>query len=143
MAMTHSRKPSRGALHWRLMLLALVLAGSGCGKSGVDVSELEKAFQTAGTTARQTKEPAEAAGVNPSELKSYVDSAVSAIQTNNYVGAVVLLQRLRSQRELNGDQLTAVQDTMAAVQQRLAAQADRGDAAAKKAMDDIRSMRRR
>ena len=52
------------------------------------------------------------------------------------------LTALRSQPNLTAEQLTAVQDTVAAVNKQMAEKADAGDPAAQKAMEEYRAARR-
>jgi hypothetical protein len=123
-----------------LMGLAVI---TGCSKKKVNVSDLEKAFQ-----ATEASLPAaEASPASPSQapevpLRVFVEQASQAIKGNDYAGAIIPLQALRSQPNLTAEQLTTVQDTMAAVQTELALKADRGDPAAQRALDQIRQSKR-
>jgi hypothetical protein len=71
-----------------------------------------------------------------------VDKALVAIRVGSYDQAAVMMQSLRSDSRLTANQLTAVQDTMAMVQQRLVLAADTGDTNAQNALNLIRVMRR-
>ena len=65
-----------------------------------------------------------------------------AISHSDYAGALVPLTALRSQPNLTAEQLTAVQDTVAAINKQMAERADAGDPAAQKAMEEYREARR-
>jgi hypothetical protein len=54
----------------------------------------------------------------------------------------VALTALRSQPNLTAEQLTAVQDKVAAINKQMAEKADAGDPAAQKAMEEYRQARR-
>ena len=104
---------------------AVLIALSACGKK-VDVKlqagELEKAFQAS----------------QPSE---YVNLAVSAVRTNDYVVSVVALQNARRMPGMTSDQLMAVQRTLEAITADLVARADKGDANARAALVAIERSR--
>ena len=121
-----------------LMRLALLtsLALAGCSKKGMNTAELEKAFQSIPASA-----PNQAAAQDP--VRQTVNEALTAIKKEDFVEGTVALQSLRSSPTLNPDQLTAVQDAMAALQKQLAERADRGDVKARQALEAIRTMRRR
>ena len=129
--------------------LTVALLMAGCSKkSGVETSDLEKAFQASDASKKAKPEPAAPAATQTQApaadpVKNYVDAAVAAVRTNDYVGAAVTLQALRAQPTLTPEQLTAVQDTMASLQMKLADRADRGDVQAQRALDAIRGMKRR
>ena len=133
---------------------ALLCVFTGCGgKDSVTTTELEAAF-----AADSAPPPAEAEGdregtdspeaipagelFSPEDLRQHVQTAVQAIQKDEYLEAAFLLQTLRSTPSLNADQLTAVQDTMASLQSRLAILADRGDSRARQALEAIARMPR-
>jgi Tfp pilus assembly protein PilX len=126
-----------------LALLTALAVTSSCSKKKVNTSDLEKAFQ-----ATEASLPtAEASTASPSQapevpLRAFVEQASQAIKGNDYAGAIIPLQALRSQPNLTAEQLTTVQDTMAAVQTELALKADRGDPAAQRALDQIRQSKR-
>jgi hypothetical protein len=118
-------------------LCALLFVG--CSRKKVDTSELEKAFQA--TSAQMKAGTGGESGAPESEVKQSLDQALASIKNDDYAGAVVPLQVLRSRPTLTAEQLTAVQDTMAAVQKRLVDRMGQGDAAAERQMEEIRQMR--
>ncbi len=119
------------------LLLAGVFLVAGCKRGKVPTAELEKAFQEPPTAAAT---PAAPPGVPPPN--AFLQEAVTAMKTNGYVEALVPLQALRRHPGLNANQLTAVQDAMAAVQTELARRADQGDARAAQALQVLGAMRR-
>ena len=123
------------------LLMALAVATS-CSKKKVNASDLEKAFQATEASLPSAEAPASGNQTAEVPLKAYVEQASQAIKGNDYAGAIIPLQALRSQPTLTPEQLTTVQDTMAAVQMELAQKADRGDAAAQRALDQIRQSKR-
>lgn len=121
--------------HWFLLpAVAIALAAFGCGKKEVDTSELEKAFNSV---------PASAPGAGQADpVIQIADQALTAIKNNDYEGGAVALQTLRSSPTLNANQLTAVQDAMAAFQKQLVERAERGDPNAQRALEAMKTMRR-
>jgi len=107
------------------VLGAVLLVLSACGKK-VDVprqaDELEKAFQA-------------------SQSSEYVNLAIAAVRTNNYVAGVVALQNVRRIPGMSPDQLMAVQRTLEAITADLVARADRGDPNAQAALAAIERSR--
>ena len=120
-----------------LVSLALALTAVGCSKKKVDLSELESAFK--GSEAQLAGNPNQAATQNPQPL---LQQAQEAIKNSDYAGALVPLTALRSQPTLTAEQLTAVQDTVAAVNKQMAESANAGDPAAQKALEDYRQAKR-
>jgi hypothetical protein len=121
--------------------LAFVLLAVGCGKKKVDLSDLEKAFKgtEAQLGAQQVNDPNQPPAQNPQPL---LQQAEEAMRHSDYAGALVPLTALRSQPSFTAEQLTAVQDTVAAINKQMAEKADAGDPAAQKAMDEYREARR-
>ncbi|MBX3745111.1 MAG: hypothetical protein KF833_07355 [Verrucomicrobiae bacterium] len=131
-----------------LMGAMAVLSGCGSGgsSSGVDADALEAVFQ--GEAAVEETAPDEsttdvlvlpsggAAGSEVS-LREVAGQAAVAIRKDDLAEAMMLLQTLRRARNLSPNQLTAVQDQMAALQSDLASRAESGDARAKQALDLI------
>jgi len=107
---------------WILIAMAATpLLLSGCGKkSSVDTAPIEKSFATA--------DPA---------TKSSADSAVSAIKSSDYSGALASLQKLGAQAKLTPDQQQAVKDVIAQVQQALTDSAAKAGKDAQKAASDM------
>ena len=126
-----------------LALLMGLAATTSCSKKKVNVSDLEKAFQaTEASLPAAEASPASANQTPEVPLRTFVEQASQAIKGNDYAGAIIPLQALRAQPNLTAEQLTTVQDTMAAVQTELAQKADRGDLAAQRALDQIRQSKR-
>ena len=107
----------------------------------MDLSDLEKTFK--GTEAQLVVQQANGANQLPAQdpqpLLKQTDEAISH---SDYAGALVPLTALRSQPNLTAEQLTAVQDTVAAINKQVAEKADAGDPAAQKAMEECREARR-
>jgi len=76
-------------------------------------------------------------------IAAYAEQAAAAIKTNDYFGATVILQDLRSKPNLNPDQWMAVQNAMDKVQGNLVNRAEAGDPAAQEALQALRMRRRR
>lgn len=113
-----------------ISLFASVLLLAGCSKQAggvtVDTSKIESAFTSA-----------------DSAIKTTLDSAVTAVKSGDYSGAVTTLQKLASEAKLTPEQQQAVKDFMAQVQAQigsaLKSAADAGKSAgdaATKAVDD-------
>lgn len=103
-------------------VMATALMFNGCAKkSSVDTGKLESSFQTA--------EPA---------TKSKVDSAVSAIKSSDYSGAMASLQGLAADAKLTPEQKQAVSDVLEQLKTALANTANQAADGAKKAMDDMK-----
>ncbi len=117
------------------LVLTISLSIAGCGKSDVDTAALEKAFHAPPGAA-----PAQ--GQSPDQVSQVMLQALDAIKKNNYADGAQALQVLRSHPNLNADQLTAVQDAMAALQQQLVRRADAGDVRAKQTLEALRTMKR-
>ena len=88
---------------WKLvMALGVSLAIIGCGRKGrVSTSELRSSFKSA--------EPA---------MQTLVNSTVAAVKSNNYPEALNDLQALSHKARLTPDQLQAIKDTIAAIQEK-------------------------
>jgi len=106
---------------------------SGCGeKAGSDVSDLQQAFPKEKAVTPQQR-----------EIQTLVDNAAEAAKKGEFEKAAASLTVLRGQEQLSAAQRAAVQDQMSNLQSDLAARAEGGDAAAKRALDAIRGMRGR
>ena len=102
--------------------MAAALLFGGCAKkSSVNTGKLESSFQTA--------EPA---------TKSKVDSAVSAIKSSDYPGAMASLQGLAADAKLTPEQKQAIQDVLDQLKTAMANTANQAADGAKKAMDDMK-----
>lgn len=109
------------------LLAFLVLALVGCDKSPQTIAARgAKAFQSA-----------------PPEVKADWDSASSALNSNDLVGAVTNLAKLQVLETLTPDQGQVVRETSAALNDRIHEAANKGDASAKAALDELRKMRSR
>ncbi len=131
-------------------LLPLCLAAamwSGCSSdpsAEADPAALESAFKASGEEKIENPTPAEEsttdtvvipitpAGEVP--IKEVASRAAAAMRKDEVTEAMVLLQTLRRAKNLSPDQLTAVQDQMAALQSDLANRAQGGDLKAKQAL---------
>jgi hypothetical protein len=102
-----------------LVMLGLVV---GCNKgAGTGGAEQSKAFQSA-----------------PPETKAMWEAGLSASKTNDYAAAYLILRKLAAQPNLSPEQTKLISDETAAVNSRMSEAASKGDANAKKAMQDIR-----
>ena len=115
--------------------LALLVAFSltACGRKEVDVktglSELEQAFRGAATSAEpaqtQSTVPQQPAGA---EAHVFVQHALAAVKTNDFVKGVVTLERIEQTRGVTADQLMAIARAKQAIMADLINRAARGDA---------------
>jgi len=141
----------------RTLLIAGLAASAGCGsgegEAGVDPAALEAAFKdTPADVVADTPPPAEESTTDTIVIpmtpggdvpvKELATKAATAIRKDEVTEAMVLLQTLRRARNLSSDQLTAVQDQMAALQSDLANKAQAGDQRAKQALDLIQKSTR-
>lgn len=135
----------------RLLPLALASLGLvlqiGCGSdeshTKADPAALEAVFQSS-EPAPAAEAPAEesttdtltlpAGGTGEVPVKEVAGRAAAAMRKDDVAEAIVALQTLRRARNLSPDQLTAVQDQMAALQSDLANRAASGDQRAKQAL---------
>lgn len=141
---------------WCVVCVAAVgilsCCGSGEAGSKLDPAGLEAAFKDAPPDAT-----AEAPAVEESTtdeivpvgaanadvpVKELATRAAAAMRKDEVTEAMVLLQTLRRARNLSPEQLTAVQDQMAALQSDLASKAASGDARAKQALQLIQQSTR-
>jgi len=113
---------------------AALLAFSACGKKAdvkTQVSELEKAFQTA---AAGTPVQAGRSASNPAPLadaNACVSLALCAVRTNDFAGGVIALQAVQRMPGLTAEQLMSVHRAMEAMTADLLVRASKGDAKAK------------
>ena len=142
----------------RTILAAGLVALAGCGsdesEGGADPAALEAAFKDAANVPADTppQPPAEESTtdtlvipVTPNgdvPVKELATRAATAIRKDEVTEAMVLLQTLRRARNLTSDQLTTVQDQMAALQSDLAVKAQAGDQKAKQALELIQKSTR-
>ena len=107
-----------------ISLLSLVgaLCLAGCGKSAEGLSSANaKLFASA-----------------PAEVKTAWDAASAAIATNGYATAILSLQKLQGLPALTAEQLKAVNETVTAVSDQMYEKANKGDAGAKEAINQLR-----
>ncbi|MBI3882112.1 MAG: hypothetical protein HY301_18890 [Verrucomicrobia bacterium] len=128
-------------------LAAALLAG--CGKKSADNGPVDDAAlqQTFGVAAPatgleavraeldQATKPGAAAA--PDTLRPAVAEVMAEIRANKLPEAQTHLQTVLRRTNLNAAQYTAIQDTMAQIQGELARRAARGDAEAKRALQDF------
>ena len=108
---------------------AALLAFGACGKKAdvkTQVSELEKAFQTAAAGApvqagRPASNPAPLADAN-----ACVSLALCAVRTNDFAGGVIALQAVQRMPGLTVEQLMSVQRAMEAMTADLLVRASKG-----------------
>lgn len=109
------------------LLAVLLLALVGCDKSPQTIaSRGTKAFQSA-----------------PPEVKADWENTAKALNANDLVGAVTNLAKLQILETLTPDQGQVVRETSAALNDRIHEAANKGDASAKAALDELRKMRSR
>ncbi len=136
-------------------LIVLIAGLVGCGsdpQAELDPAALESAFKDAGDAVIENPEPAEESTtdsvvipVGPAgevPIKEVATRAAAAMRKDDVTEAMVLLQTLRRARNISPDQLTAVQDQMAALQSDLASKAQNGDLKAKQALQLIQQSTR-
>ena len=130
------------------VLITGVLLSSACSNKKASTSEFEKAFPPAAATA--PPKPAEAnvgmlTGTFSSDqvVATASQDAVDALKNDDLPRAAGALLVLRQQTSLTPDQWIAAQNMMGNVQSTLAERAARGDAAAIRALEDIRRNKRR
>ncbi|MGE3310347.1 MAG: hypothetical protein AB7O66_10290 [Limisphaerales bacterium] len=138
-----------------LALIAAMAGLVGCGsetETELDPSAIEAAFKDAGDATIENPQPAEESTtdsvvipVGPAgevPIKEVATRAAAAMRKDEVSEAMVLLQTLRRAKNLSPDQLTAVQDQMAALQSDLASKAQIGDAKAQQALQLIQQSTR-
>lgn len=108
------------------VLSLLVLLSGGCGSKPDSLS------------VRYSKHFASA----DAETKGLWSTVVSSTKTNGYVQAMVALQALRA-RDLTPEQDKAVYETLTSLNTELVNKADKGDAAAKQTLSELKQIQRR
>jgi hypothetical protein len=107
------------------ILVSLLLCLTGCGSKD-QTPTVDAAFKDAAP-----------------EQKKMVDEATAAFEKKDYETAVANLQAVRSDPNLTGDQMTAIQDRMAKYQTDLANRAEAGDKQAEATLRMLQAMPRR
>jgi len=111
--------------HQFVLWVALVALVASCRESPSSIGGKSKVFDRA-----------------PAAVKESWTQAVACAQTNDYAGATLLLAGLRKQ-ELTPEQSAAVEASLKTVTQAMYEAADRGDLAAKKAIEELKRRPRR
>lgn len=127
----------------------LVGCDSGVEADKVDPKAIEGAFKdaaepapAAGGTEESTTETLRIGADGNVPVKEVAAKAAQAMRKDDLSEAMVMLQTLRRAKNLSPDQLTAVQDQMAALQADLANRAQSGDLKAKQALQLIQQSTR-
>jgi hypothetical protein len=110
---------------WMLVVtLGASLAIIGCGHKGrVSTSDLQNSFKSA--------EPA---------MQTLVDKAVGAVKSNNYPEALGDLQLLSHKARLTPDQQQSINDTITAIQDKIASTTNSPSATPQKTVDPLRQL---
>ena len=126
-----------GAVRLLVAGVVVMLALGGCGKKAANIevqsSELEKAFPGVGSVAPARTGQAAAIG----DAKAFVAAALSASRSNDYVTAVLMLQKAAESPGVTPEQVMALQVARKAWVADLMARAGRGDESAKAALAGI------
>ena len=102
-------------------LIALAAVIAGCGQKKQALPAQTSAFDSASP-----------------EIQAQWRKASSAAQTNGYEIAVLTLREMQARSDLTGEQRAAVDNLSTSVNDRLSEAAEKGDANAKQALEDIR-----
>ena len=118
-----------------ICICAALLASTGCGRKAevrATVSELEKAFPAATTTAApaQPDKPI-ASQAGSADANAYVTLALAAVRTNDYVAGVIALQTVQRLTNVSAPQRMAAERARQAIVADLVGRAGSGDAKAK------------
>jgi len=111
--------------HQFVLWVALVALVASCSKSPTSIGGMSTVFDSA-----------------PAAVKESWSQAVASARTNDYVGATILLLGLRKQ-DLTPEQSAAVEVSLKTVTEAMYEAADRGDPAAKKAIEELKKHLRR
>jgi hypothetical protein len=110
-----------------LAAAVLVVGSLGCKKDAASLgAEGSKAFQSA-----------------PADVKQKWDQAVAALNSKDYAKAIITLQDLKSVPTITPEQLKAVEQTATAASDQMYEAANKGDAGAQKAINDLRDSLKR
>jgi hypothetical protein len=110
---------------WILLAIIAMMVVAGCTKKKTP-DDIGKAFATADAA-----------------TKGNWDKAIAAYKTNDYTGAITILQVLRIQPNLTPEQWNAAQETFSMVMSKAMEAAGRGDANAQQAMEILKQLRGR
>lgn len=120
MVLSRFRQRALSAWPWVVLWVASVALGLiGCTKQPkvqASTSDLEKAFATAGAA---------------NTANAYVQAALAAARTNDFLSAIALLQQVAKTGRASPDQLMAVEQAKLALFSELQSRAAKGDANAK------------
>lgn len=75
----------------------------------------------------------------PAEIKAAWDAAGAAMATNGFAPAILTLKKLQALPGITPEQLKAVNETVTAVSDQMYDRINKGDAAAKEAMNQLRA----
>ena len=104
-----------------LLSMLVLLPGAGCGRGGgSDPASRSKLFQS------------------PPEVKAGWDAVVTAAKAKQYSTAILGIQKLRQQPGLTPEQTQVMDQTATALSDEMYEAANKGDANAKKSLDDLR-----
>jgi hypothetical protein len=117
---------------WVTVLMVLLAGGCKPSVPTDAVKDLTKPFSQKGV---------DGSGDEAERNRTLAELATAAARSNDLQTVGASLQNLRTSRTLTVDQRMAVQEAMANFQGSLAERADRGDAAAKAALDSLRAGR--
>jgi tRNA C32,U32 (ribose-2'-O)-methylase TrmJ len=98
-------------------VLAVSAGLAGCGKKGVNTSNLQSSFKSADAA-----------------TQGDVDKVISAIKAGNYPEAMTDLQRLAAKAKLTAEQQQAIKDVMTQVQQQMTEAANKAAGELKKSL---------
>jgi hypothetical protein len=111
--------------HLVILLTVLAALVASCSRSPSSIGGKSKAFDSA-----------------PAAVKESWTQAVACAQTNDYAAATILMKELRKQ-ELTPEQSAAVEASLKTVMEAMYEAAERGDPAAKKAIEELNKRPRR
>jgi hypothetical protein len=107
-------------------VLALNLVGFGCGnKGGAAITGGSKAFDS-----------------NPAAKEMY-QKTLTTLGTNDFVGASLFLRTVRTMPDLTPEQIEVLNGVGLTLNTKMRAAADKGDANAKQALDELRKLQQR
>lgn len=123
-----SQRPLNGGSIIAVALTASALFVGGCGKKAADIKTQSNELQSAVPTSTQAA---------PGTPEWYVNAALTAVRSNDYVAGITLLRNAAQLPGLNPNQLMSLHETRRAIMDDLVKRADKGDEKAKAALDAI------